>query len=155
MQNLSAFFSAAAAAAIVLVSGLPHEARAASWTVCNRTPDRLTIAIGYPAVSAQILTEGWWTIGGCGGCAIVMDARTANQLPDKTTTYLRAEFNDGSGSVEGDENFCVDANAFHINSTASPGCNDMRSFRTQQVNLNKNHTTNITGRGRSGQVCID
>jgi uncharacterized membrane protein len=145
-----------AAVAFLLFFGFLNEALAGTWQVCNRTPDRLNIAIAYSNSFGQIITEGWWEVGACGGCATVIGQDLAGQLPDKSNAYLHA---DTAGNevtvVRGSEEFCVSKERFKINSSASPGCTIRQSFRSEPINLNRNWTTNITGKGQSGSVCID
>jgi uncharacterized membrane protein len=139
---------------MILVFNPFNAALAGSWRICNKTPDKVTVAVAYSNSFGQILTKGWWTLGACGGCSTVIGTDLANQLPDKSNAYLYAH-SGGTGIIEGEENFCVDSKAFSINSSASPGCQERRPFKAQSINLNRTWTTNITGRGVSGRGCID
>jgi uncharacterized membrane protein len=147
--------STAAIAFVLISSGFADEAVAGHWQVCNRTPDRLNLAIAYSNSFGQIVTEGWWEVGACGGCAIVIGRDLACQLPDKSNAYLHADLVGNEVTViRGTENFCVSKERFKINSSASPGCTIRQSFRSESINLNRDWTTNITGKGRSGNVCF-
>jgi uncharacterized membrane protein len=150
MQIFPVSSSVAVVLSLVLLSSIPKEAHAGSWTVCNKTPDKLTIAIGYANSAGGINTEGWWTLNPCDGCANVLNQ---NQTADYKNAYLHAHAQ-GVGIVEGNESFCVRDNAFTLNNAQGSNCSKRKSFRSQNVNLNKNWTTNITGRGRSGNVCF-
>jgi uncharacterized membrane protein len=146
MQIFPVSSSVAIVLSLVLLSSIPKDAHAGSWSVCNKTPDKLTIAIGYANSTGGINTEGWWTLNPCDGCANVLNQ---NKAADYKNVYLHAR-----GVVEGDESFCVRDNAFTLNNAQGSNCGNRRSFRSQNVNLNKQWTTNITGRGRSGRVCF-
>jgi uncharacterized membrane protein len=151
MQIWLRSFSALSVLALVLLPGLQKDAHGGEWSVCNRTPDELEIAIGYANSTGGIVTKGWWKLRGCGGCARVLNQ---NETADYTTTYLHAHAN-GRGIIEGNENFCVQNNAFTLDNAQGRNCGEKKSFRNENVNLNKDWTTNITGRGLSGGACID
>jgi uncharacterized membrane protein len=151
---IRSYTAASAALTLVLSFGLTAVAWAESWQVCNRTPDNMTVAIAYSNSFGQIITEGWWTIRACGGCATVVGSEKARALPDKRNAYLYAHVG-STATIRGDESFCVGDSEFTINSSASPGCPHRRPFKAESINLNRDHTTNITGRGVSGNVCID
>jgi len=151
MQIYFRSFSAAAVLAVVLLPGLPKDAHGGEWTVCNRTPDQLIIGIGYANSNGGIVSKGWWTLGACGGCRNVLNA---SETADRTTVYLHAHANNGAGIIEGNESFCVRNGAFTLNNAQGRNCGERRSFRPENVNLTKNWTTNITGRGLSGKVCF-
>jgi len=156
MQISARNVASTAAITFVLLSGFVDQAAAGHWRVCNKTPDRLNFAIAYSNSFGQIVTEGWWEVRACGGCAIVIGRNLAGRLPDKSNAYLHAEIAGTDITViRGTENFCVSKKEFTINSSASPGCPNRQSFRSESINLNRDWTTNITGRGQSGNVCID
>ena len=139
-------FLIGAAAALAILSGTAADAQAQGWTVCNRTPNPLRVGIGYAGPSGGIVTEGWWTVGSCGGCEFVLNA---DETADRGTVYLHAHTRDGSDVIAGSEDFCVGRSPFTIHG-AQGGCGRTESFRAQNVNLNKDWTTNINGSG-----CID
>ena len=156
MQISAHNVASTAAIAFALFSGFVDEAAAGRWQVCNKTPDRLSLAIAYSNSFGQIVTQGWWEVGPCGGCATVIGSNLAGQLPDKSNAYLHADVVGSDVTViQGTENFCVSKQRFTINSSASPGCPVRQSFRSEPINLNRDWTTNIAGRGRSGNVCLD
>jgi uncharacterized membrane protein len=135
-----------AAAALAFLFGTAAEVQAQGWTVCNRTPNPLRVGIGYAGPNGGIVTEGWWSIGSCGGCEFVLNA---DETADRGTVYLHAHTRDGSNVISGDEEFCVGRSPF-TRHDAQRSCSQTRSFHTQNVNLNKDWTTNINGSG-----CID
>ena len=151
MQTYLRSFSAAPVVALILLPGLSKAAHAGEWSVCNKTSDELTIAIGYANSSGGIVSKGWWTLNKCGGCKNVLNA---NATADRSTVYLYAEANDGTGIIDGDESFCVRDSVFTLNNAQSSNCGERKSFRTEKIDLNKNWTTNITGQGLSGKVCF-
>jgi uncharacterized membrane protein len=145
-------FSAAAVFALVLLPGLSKEAHGGEWSVCNRTPDELVIAIGYASSNGGIVSHGWWTLSSCGGCKPVLNA---DQTADRGNVYLHAHAINGAGIIEGNESFCVRNNgAFTLNNAQGGNCGETRSFRPENVDLNKDWTTNITPQGRSGKSCF-
>lgn len=144
--------SGAIVLAFVLSSGIRNDAHAGEWSVCNKTPDNLTIAIGYADSHGGINTKGWWTLNQCGGCANVLNG---NETADRGTLYLHAHANNGAGIIEGDESFCVAERAFTLGGAQGSNCGDRKSFRRENVDLTKNWTTNISGHGLKGNVCID
>jgi uncharacterized membrane protein len=135
-----------AAAVLVILSGTAGDAQAQGWTVCNRTPNPLRVGIGYAGPNGGIVTEGWWSIGSCGGCEFVLNA---DETADRGTVYLHAHTRDGSDVVSGSEDFCVGRSPFTIHG-AQRSCGRTESFQARTVNLNKDWTTNINGSG-----CID
>lgn len=126
---------------------------ARSWTVCNRTADKITVAIAYPSGGTYV-SEGWWTLNPCGGCATVLNANL-----DATGVFLRGEAQ-GVGRYQGDTLHCVRRQAFTIKDSSIPGsrCRS-RSGTLAQFQLvvltGDRYTTNLTGRSASGRVCID
>jgi hypothetical protein len=127
------------------------------WTICNRTAEELHVAIAYFHTSEQWLSEGWWTLRACGGCARVMDlAKT-----DRVNQFFRAVTPNGVERVGGDRRFCVSSHAkgappWTGRSGAKCGGDYVSAgFRLQKVEFSdENFTTNITGKV-SGKVCID
>jgi len=139
--------------------GAPLYAHAASWTICNKTTEDLNVAIGYFHTSGQWLSEGWWTVRSCGGCARVMDlAKT-----DRVRQYVRAETVGGSERLGGRTRFCVSNRAsgqppFTVRSGSRCNGNYVSvGFSAQDVEwADRNFTTNINSPPRSGgRVCID
>ena len=114
----------------------------------------VTLRDGYAVSGGLLQSEGWWTLAP-NGCQKVMNR---SQTVDYTTGYLYAEAsNGGKPVVDGDQNLCVQSKAFTIR--RHQNC-EGRKFRTVQsrqvaINLNKNHTTNITGPSKPGTVKYD
>src|SRR5215468_10982842 len=103
-MRIRSYTGASAALTLVLSFGLTAEAWAQSWKVCNRTADNMTVAIAYSNSFGQIITEGWWTIRACGGCATVVGAEKARALPDKRNAYLYAHVGN-TPTIHGAESF--------------------------------------------------
>ena len=135
-----------AAAALAILSGTAADAQAQGWTVCNRTPNPLRVGIGYAGPSGGIVTEGWWTVGSCGGCEFVLNAdETADRAP---CTCTRTPATGPTSSPEARTSASAAARSpFKAPRAAAAG---RETFRAQNVNLNKDWTTNINGSG-----CID
>jgi uncharacterized membrane protein len=135
-------------AALFLVMGFLTDAQAA-WRICNRTAENKLVAIAYVNPrGGGFLSEGWWELRPCGGCATVLQASTTS---DPDNVFLRVE--GPGGVIEGSSIFCVGKTPF---TTFGKGrCADKRAFEHKQINIRGNFTTNIRGRSASGRVCID
>lgn len=134
---------------LIVLSAASQTAHA-EWTICNKTPEPLTVAIAYASNrGGHIVTEGWWKIRSCGGCATVL---RADETADTSTTYLHAKTDRGGVYVGGDENFCTSRSKFKYKST--PGCAEKSSFQQTKVNLNRQWRTNITGKSSNGGRCV-
>jgi len=83
------------------------QAHAAQWIICNRTAEDLDVAIAYLHTSNQWLSEGWWTVRACGGCAKVMDLSKS----DRVNHFLHATTRSGEERVGGNDRFCVSSHA--------------------------------------------
>jgi uncharacterized membrane protein len=140
-----------AVAAVALLSSFPEGAKA-DWTVCNRRAEEANIVIAYIGHDGGFVTKGWWTLRACGGCAKVLLPSQAGGFND---VFLHAQAPGGAGIIEGEHSFCVTNGNFLMNAKDSSNCPATKLFERQQINLNKNWTTNMTGRTSSGSVCID
>lgn len=120
----------------------------ADWTICNRTADRLRVAVAYVNPAGGFISEGWWTLNACGGCARVV---LRSETSDPNHVFFRAE-SDGV-RVEGNSRFCVGRSPFRMNGRGQ--CRDVRGFRQAAVDLDRNFTTNINPPGGAGRRCID
>lgn len=137
----------------------PLYAHAASWTICNNTAEDLNVAIGYFHTSGQWLSEGWWTVRSCGGCAQVMNlAKT-----DRVRQFVRAETTSGLERVGGNTRFCVSDRAsgqppFTVrNSSRCRGNYVSVGFAPEDVEwADRNFKTNINPPPNAGGTrCID
>ena len=141
--------------AIVFSIGLPAMlaltvgAHAGFWQVCNHTPDELQISIGYAVDGGHLNSQGWWRLGRCGGCAVVLQPE---DTADRGTVYLYAHISHGGRDVvSGPEHLCVKTEAYTLGRAENClGRFKSAPFQQTSVNLNKNFTTNINAPG-----CID
>jgi uncharacterized membrane protein len=144
---------------ILILCGLPvmggvfvSKALAASgWTVVNRTPETVYVAIAYDRGDGTYVSQGWWKLNPCGGAKIVHGGR----FP-VSGAFLYAENADRSMVWTGDTLFCVTDDKFMI----SRGGNcERRGYRTAAFRLHNitsdSFTTTLNGRASSGSVCFD
>lgn len=125
----------------IVCLGLSSSGALADWQVCNRTPDPVRVAVGYAVPNGLLKSEGWWTLGPCTGCAMVL---RRGETVDNTTGYLYVERN-GSAMISGSENLCVGKSPFALRRHGN-NCPDTRGFKQVTIDLNKNpYTTNIRG----------
>ena len=138
------------------VFGLSLQASAEGWRICNRTAEQLHVAIAYHDGANGWLTEGWWELRACGGCASVMD----HSKTDGTNVFLRAVTPKGSARVEGSARFCVSDHAKGAppwTGRSGKVCGKgyvSGGFSKHVVDTDKTFTTSITGKV-AGKVCID
>src|SRR5262245_17924321 len=125
--------------AIVLGSSLQAHADQ-QWRICNKDSEQAVVAIAYAIPgSFRVLSEGWWTLRGCGGCAVVLKK---SDTSDPKTVFLRAENSKGQAVVEGRTQFCVARHRFTIkgnDNCKGRGFEDAGFDRTE-VDLNKDYT---------------
>jgi uncharacterized membrane protein len=127
--------------------GLSANAHAEGWHICNHTPEELNVAIAFATPQEQWVSQGWHTLGACGGCAFVMDhTRTEHK-----NVFYRAENSNGVERIGGRDRFCVSPQKFNFLRT--PNCNSA-GFRLQIIDTEGKFTTNIQG-GVGGKTCID
>lgn len=130
----------------------------ASWQICNRTPDEMSVAIAYDPGNGHHVSQGWYKLRACGGCKNFGDFKIKG-------VWYRAESKTGARVVEGDDLFCVHTStAFKLGRPndrgecsvkSGPGAKLLKK-RFKFVRLKtKNFTSNIIGKGAKGQVCID
>lgn len=118
----------------------------AGWQICNKTQQRLSIAIAYiepptPGI-ADYLSQGWWTVNAC-SCVTVLQRRETSVSNEG---YLYAEDASKFAIVSGPYKYCVDAahQPFRYKNT-NVQCT-RRNFQKVQVDLNKSTwTTSIDG----------
>ena len=133
------------------------QARAADWIICNGTAEDLDVAIAYFHTSNQWLSEGWWTVHACGGCARVMDLSKT----DRVNQFFRAVTPNGSERVGGSSRFCVSSHAKGAppwTGRSGPRCGGdyiSAGFKLQAIEYSdRDFKTNITG-AVAGRRCID
>ncbi len=136
------------AATISLLVGFSTDTQA-SWDICNKVAEDMRVAIAYVNPAGGFISEGWWTLRSCGGCATVL---LREETSDPRNVFYRAEGRDGS-LIEGTSQFCVGRSPFKMNGQGN--CNDRRGFLHKEIDLDRGWTSNITGRSGSGSVCID
>ena len=130
---------------------------AASWTICNKTAEDLQVAIAYLHTSDQWLSEGWWTVKACGGCAQVMNLSKT----DRVNQFFRAVTPVGEERVGGSHRFCVSSHAKGAppwTGRSGPRCGGdyvSAGFALQAVeSQDRNFTTNINPAPGAGRRCF-
>ena len=101
----------AALAAALLVIWFAPTARA-DFRVCNNTPSRVGIAIGYKDKDGWA-TEGWWNLAGRSGCEVILRGTLASRY-----YYIYAVDYDRGGEWSGQAFMCTRAKEFLILGTA-------------------------------------
>ena len=147
--TILAFGLAIVAAELLSVSG----AHAAKWTVCNRSPNNVDVAIAWQT-SNGFISRGWWNIRACGGCAVVF-----NRPLEASIVFLRGE---AAGGIEysGNSLLCIRRTAFEMPraNTSRQAClrrgGQFASFGQHNIRT-QNHTTNLQRPAGPGPVCID
>ena len=114
-------------------SAYSQVAYAGELTICNNTRRKLDVAIAYNGAGGEFVSQGWWSLNACGGCAQVL---TQQQTTRYDQVYLRAEAG-GTEALGGQYPYCVDASPFKYRQTSN--CTK-RGFALSQVNLNKQFT---------------
>lgn len=142
--------SSGATVAIFLLVGTPVKA---DWVICNKTAEKMDVAVAYVNPAGGFISEGWWTLQYCGGCATVM---RSTETSDHADLFFHAR---GKGRVmDGETRFCTKGGAFKIGDHAN--CQERgltaTSFQhtTSKVTAGGTHTTLLTG-NVPGRVCID
>ena len=100
----------AIAAGCLVVACLATPARA-DLRICNSSPGRIGVAIGYQDGSGWA-TEGWWTIAG-ESCETLLKGRLGSRF-----YYVHAVDYDRGGEWAGATRMCVDDKAFVIRGNA-------------------------------------
>jgi uncharacterized membrane protein len=134
---------------LLFLISISHPAQA-EWTVCNKTPDNVWVAIAFDQGGGQFVSQGWWQVRGCGGCQVVHSG--SFQL---SGVWLRGQSDDGR-VWEGNDLFCTKTNAFRV--VGANNCNgrglERKAFQLIKVNP-QHQTTNLTGSSNSGKRCFD
>jgi uncharacterized membrane protein len=87
--------------------GLSTHPAAARFSVCNKTANPASIAIGF-FNGKDWTSSGWWKVAP-GGCAAVIDEPLLARY-----YYVYAEHEELGGAWEGDRSFCVGTGRFSI-----------------------------------------
>lgn len=124
----------------------------ADLTVCNRTPEQVTVAAAWVSPTGGFTSEGWWKLRACGGCERVV-LRSETSDPHNYFFYAHG----GGREWRGDSSFCTTPGAFKIGDAKR--CvfgrrGQMKNF-VHVTSSSGNHTHSLTGRSSSGRVCID
>ena len=128
----------------------PAEA-AVGWKICNQTAEPMWVAIAYDPGNGRHVSEGWWKLNSCGGCASLGSYDVRN-------VWYYAHNKGSSSVIEGNDTFCTNPrDAFTLGNQAA--CRrrphlEVKGFRSV-VLRGTNFTSNIRGRAANGAVCID
>ena len=76
----------------------------ADLTVCNSTPDQITVASAWVSPSGGFTSEGWWKLRACGGCERVV-LRSETSDPHNYFFYAHG----GGREWRGNSNFCTNS----------------------------------------------
>ncbi len=110
------------------------------------------VAIAYDPGNGRHVSEGWWKLNSCGGCASLGSYDVRN-------VWYHAHNKGSSRVIEGNDLFCTSSpKAFRIGNQAAchrrPTSLDTTGFRSVVLS-GTNFTSNIRGRAANGAVCID
>ena len=146
MMRGAIFVTLAAACLLVgFMSGVQ-----ADWTICNKTPQDLLIAVAYVDPRGGFISEGWYRVRGCGGC--LAKVVSSGSTSDPHHVFYYAESLDGGEVITGESPMCVSADRFTMDGKGR--CQRRANFRLENIDISKNWTTTITG-GVPGRSCID
>ncbi len=139
-------------AALAILAGAIVPAQAATWSICNRTPEPLQVAIAYRNQGGTWVSRGWWPLRACGGCAAVLDLSET----DTVEQYYRAESGRGELRLDGPTRFCMNRNAFTVSNrgTCPPGF-WAQGFHQVKVPYSDRHFTSTINPAPRGPVCTD
>jgi uncharacterized membrane protein len=101
----------AAACAALATSAVLATPALADLKLCNTTPNRIGVAIGYRDDAGALTTEGWWTLPGQ-----TCETLYKGPLPSRFW-YVHAVDYDGGGEWAGQAYMCTIDKAFTIKST--------------------------------------
>jgi len=117
------------------------------YDICNKTPNRVQVAVGYIGNEGYV-SKGWWTIRPCDCKTVVGDG----QADDTYNYWYYAEDLDDGGSWSGGSDFCTTPSRFTIvGKNCSNRGYDWTGFKHVQTS-GGNYTTNLTS--RDGHVCM-
>jgi uncharacterized membrane protein len=125
---------------------------AASWSICNRTPEHLQVAIAYKDKGGTWVSRGWWQLARCGGCANVLNLGET----DEVNQFYRAESSNGEERLGGSTRFCLNHKVFLVSNRGQcPQGFAAAGFHKQAVEYSdRNFKSNINP-APGGPVCID
>jgi uncharacterized membrane protein len=135
-----------AAISLAASLGLSANAHATHWTVCNKTPEDLNVAIAFIDNENHTAVEGWHGLHKCGGCAVVLNFDDTQ----KENVWLFAKNNNDIPRFQSAHpRLCVfDHQAFRHRIVGGVACPaGSRTVGFNQVTLfdqNVNRTTNLT-----------
>jgi uncharacterized membrane protein len=136
--------------AIFLLVGTPVRA---DWVICNKTAEKMDVAVAYVNPAGGFISEGWWTLQYCGGCAKVMRSR---ETSDHANLFYHARGK--SRVIDGDTRFCTKEGAFMIGDHANCGERGLSATSFQhtaaKVSEGGTYTTSLTG-DVPGKLCMD
>jgi uncharacterized membrane protein len=115
----------------------------ADLKICNRTADPVTVAVGYVNPGGGFISEGWWTIGQCGGCQTVVLSRETSD-PHNYWYYAQG--------WEGEFQLCTTTNSFKIRNRGNIDCEERR-LRARGFNHVTSGSGNVTQNLTGGRRC--
>ena len=140
------------ASVISCAAFLPNESRASDWRICNRTAEPMWAAIAFDSGGGKYVSQGWWKLAACGGCASVGSFNLRG-------VWYRAHNQNSTRLIEGNDLFCTAQSAFRIDTQQAchmPGEHSLSAEGFRPVTLSaKTFTSNIDGSADSGAVCFD
>lgn len=130
----------------------------AGWSVCNKSPYPVWVAVAWDE-NGSYASRGWWHLGACGACAVVLSGR-----PATAGVFVYAVTDSDEPVLAGSNNlFCVRDDAFLFrreNAVSAPNqCSQSGGHRVDfmlsQLQHGSNVSTDIVGRSLNGSTCID
>jgi len=137
---------AAAACAALIASAVLAAPALADLKLCNTTPNRVGVAIGYRDAAGGLTTEGWWTLPGQ-----TCETLYKGPLPSRFW-YVHAVDYDGGGEWAGNAYLCTIDKAFTIKvagDCAKQGYNRTGFFEVD-VNQSADWTIRLTDPSEGG-----
>jgi uncharacterized membrane protein len=135
------------AACVALAISAVHSAPAlADLKLCNTTPNRVGVAIGYRNPGGGLTSEGWWTLPGQ-----TCETLYKGPLPSRFW-YVYAVDYDGGGEWAGNASLCTIDKAFTIKTSsdcAKQGYNATGFFEVD-VNQSTDWTIRLTDPSEGG-----
>ena len=127
----------------------------ADWRISNKTPEEVNVSIVFNDGHGYVST-GWYRLGPCGGTATVYHG-----MPKLRGVFFHAESVDRMMRWGDKYAFCVSSGKFSLGGpTAIDRAGQIsRGLRMENFHLEKltgnDFTSNLTGKDRAGQMCID
>jgi len=130
-----------AGAAMVALIGASLPAKA-DFSVCNKTPTSVTVAVAYATPARGFVSEGWWNLRTCQCEVLVLSTETS----DPHNVYMHGHA--GDDRWEGEMHFCTRREAFNIAGEENCEARGFRRTAFQHIKAPEvNHTTNLTKSG--------